>query len=1337
MSLKSKFKRTLSGLLSMAIVTTIVPYFPVSAEDSEKYPYTMFASSNEDGAITVNAYNFTINGQIATNGTVNCNGNTNINYESSNNICVDMVYIPNKIDKDFFDGKKVDCVEDDYSIEDTNIDISTPLSVDGTTTMQGNVTIEAGVKSKDDICISGDVKNSYNTVIYSQYGDIIIDCNNVSLNGLIYAPFGTIHITATNLNMNDTMIIANKIVIDAPNVNVNYSEHFGSYFNEVSDKMEIMEDDFGYLKDLNGDGIPDFFENSINWKYIDDTDGDGVPNIIEINTGTDPNTPDSDLKDIVDGITLEMMYKNPLVILDSETSKPRVYGDMNNDTVLDAFDLVLMRQLYLNNGYDKYADLDADGDLDVDDLAWLENYLLLRVKSFPVYDNFDSDGDGLSNYIEVQFTETSPNNADTDGDGLSDYIEVMHTRTDPKERESVEKGTSDADIDSDEDGISNIDEIRLGTSPSSDDTDMDNLNDGYEVNILKTNPIKADTDDDGLDDYEETQLGLNPLKPATDGTPDGERIIKQVIPADDPVFRNINTSDNAYTLSVEIEASGYAKNHLMVRDSSYAYALQDSSAVGFTPEFIYDDSYKVKSITLNFEIKEEFRDNVSHYFDSSNLGDDYYDYTYSVNSELDGIKRFNVFKYFQNISLPMPICTEYDVDNNIVSVTIDTFETDDDGNSYGIGSYSLVDLEVWGTLMNEPDDTSSNTFINTRSASSNGTITKRVKKIDDSVANFISRNYQSYVARKAVKTGENLDTGTTSISSLFGHRYAYYEAKGIRYEDAAAACRKKGGHLLTVTSPFEYSYLSGTLSSGKSGLYWVGASGGPDNWSWVTHESTSYARSIKVGKYSMDNCGSYFGNLGNHLAYCPGLAYLNYKNPGKSDIKGYICEWEPGAKITDEASGIYSASIAGSTVVILKAALSASSDIDSDDDGVSDWDEIDHDAIKRLGGKDSDVSVKWKNAQNYINNIQKLAGKKTEALVKKIALVHSDDDKEVTPPATNPGDDDSDGDGYKDKFDPRPNDNDIIVTKLSNDYIMVDYSTANDSDRENVVWENETAQSDMKQISYGGAQRWFRGLKNDIPDKEKREYLADQGCGLIALADLALYLARRDPNTFGTGITKIANVVNPIDFNKYKEYILDFEKSYVDLHSPELNIPVLKPIAGPGLSTIHVPGYSIDIPYGNWFDINSNDGNMGKLLTDYFEYNDINYKAKWCFFDTDLETINIWAKRIKNLISKDIPAIIAIGPDIGNNDKVPLYSRTNNDIYKKAVYKQCNSVDSHYFNVTAIIEDKVRADINHFDSVMYEVSSWGSKYYMSEKEMDDFIGKNSSLFTNLVYIEEK
>lgn len=95
MKIKGNFKRFIAGTLSLTTLTMFQPIIPVYAEQtSEEFKYTMFVSSNEDGAITVNSNNFTINGQIATNGTVNCTGNTNINYENSNNICVDYGIYP-------------------------------------------------------------------------------------------------------------------------------------------------------------------------------------------------------------------------------------------------------------------------------------------------------------------------------------------------------------------------------------------------------------------------------------------------------------------------------------------------------------------------------------------------------------------------------------------------------------------------------------------------------------------------------------------------------------------------------------------------------------------------------------------------------------------------------------------------------------------------------------------------------------------------------------------------------------------------------------------------------------------------------------------------------------------------------------------------------------------------------------------------------------------------------------------------------------------------------------------------------------------------------------------
>lgn len=52
--MKPIYKRLLSGVLSAVMTLSAVPIVSPKAEEStEPYPYTMFAASSEDGAITV------------------------------------------------------------------------------------------------------------------------------------------------------------------------------------------------------------------------------------------------------------------------------------------------------------------------------------------------------------------------------------------------------------------------------------------------------------------------------------------------------------------------------------------------------------------------------------------------------------------------------------------------------------------------------------------------------------------------------------------------------------------------------------------------------------------------------------------------------------------------------------------------------------------------------------------------------------------------------------------------------------------------------------------------------------------------------------------------------------------------------------------------------------------------------------------------------------------------------------------------------------------------------------------------------------------------------------
>ncbi len=123
----------------------------------------------------------------------------------------------------------------------------------------------------------------------------------------------------------------------------------------------------------------------------------------------------------------------------------------------------------------------------------------------------DSDGDGLTNSDEIKLG-TDPLKPDTDGDGLSDGQEVATYKTNPLVP------------DTDQDGLSDGDEVlKYKTNPLNADTDGDTLKDGDEI-TRRTDPLSPDSDKDGLSDGVELTFGTDPLNLDTDkdGLLDGQ-----------------------------------------------------------------------------------------------------------------------------------------------------------------------------------------------------------------------------------------------------------------------------------------------------------------------------------------------------------------------------------------------------------------------------------------------------------------------------------------------------------------------------------------------------------------------------------------------------------------------------------------------------------------------------------------------------------------------------------------------------------------------------------------------------------------------------------------------
>lgn len=149
--------------------------------------------------------------------------------------------------------------------------------------------------------------------------------------------------------------------------------------------------------------------------------------------------------------------------------------------------------------------------------------------------NLDSDGDGLTDFDEVNVYGTNPNNPDTDGDGYNDGNEVT-IGSDPLN--PCDPNPMNPVCDQDGDGLTNAEEANAGTDPANSDTDGDGVLDGEEVNgvddpstpyvptgtsdpLDPCDPISTsascDTDGDGLNNGDEATNGTDPNNPDTDG----------------------------------------------------------------------------------------------------------------------------------------------------------------------------------------------------------------------------------------------------------------------------------------------------------------------------------------------------------------------------------------------------------------------------------------------------------------------------------------------------------------------------------------------------------------------------------------------------------------------------------------------------------------------------------------------------------------------------------------------------------------------------------------------------------------------------------------------------
>ena len=562
--LVQKSKRLLSGIVATAIAASMLPTIPAVAETGEKYSYTLFAGSSEEGAITVNAGNFCVNGNVATNGTIVSSGNMNINGTKTENANESMIFIFDKIDSQYFSTNNVDEFTEDYTLEEINININTPTEVMGETTLTGNININTALKSLEDINLYGEVKNTNDSVIFSKYGDIIIDSQNVNLNGLVYAPFGDVEVTAQNLNLNNVVIIADTITLNCPNVNANYSGNVAEFVGTASEPLDIPVNEWQYMKDENENGLPDFFEDMNNWELLKDTDGDKLPDCIEHYLGSDSTLVDTD------GDLLDDYYE--------------VFITGTDPTLVDT---------------DENGITDGDEDFDKDGL---NNYEEACIGTLPIFE--DTDYDGLSDGEEVNIYGTNPLEPDTDFDGLEDGDEI-YLGTNPTLPDTDGDGVLDCDekfnqtfthiVENEDCAVEEVIVSMEGTGNLQTNTTIESV---MNIDLMSTNVvglIGEPFDINSSSDFDKAQITFK-VNEGRLGDTEFENLIFLWHDEESHIYRELKTEYNINELTITTEVEHFSKYMIVDKELWYAawqndlYDSEDMSAIGNNTVLIIDCS---------------------------------------------------------------------------------------------------------------------------------------------------------------------------------------------------------------------------------------------------------------------------------------------------------------------------------------------------------------------------------------------------------------------------------------------------------------------------------------------------------------------------------------------------------------------------------------------------------------------------------------------------------------------------------------------------------------------------------------------------------------------------
>ncbi len=256
---------------------------------------------------------------------------------------------------------------------------------------------------------------------------------------------------------------------------------------------------FSAYQDSDNDGMPDAWEitHGFNPNLVDDAgqdfDQDGLSNVDEFDLGTLPRNPDSD-NDLISDKVERDQFSDPLSAQSRPhhlASAPSRNTDLNNNNLPD-----LWEARYQISGLSAGADSDGDGYTNLEE-SIMGTDPLDSASHFRIRMSKSSGNDNSEDHLTLQYPRLFGKNqtlmSSNDLSGFRNHPESPQALGDIYSL-SITPGTSDknfyrvvlSDLDSDGDGLTNWEEILLGTSPSA----------GNSI----SRPVPYDLDQDGTPD---------------------------------------------------------------------------------------------------------------------------------------------------------------------------------------------------------------------------------------------------------------------------------------------------------------------------------------------------------------------------------------------------------------------------------------------------------------------------------------------------------------------------------------------------------------------------------------------------------------------------------------------------------------------------------------------------------------------------------------------------------------------------------------------------------------------------------------------------------------------